>query len=441
MRVNSWCVLIGASILGCAEPGIAAVPACSGQNDVYPCAVAGVLLVNSKPAGQLFANAGTSAGQVVSFINDPQNPGISVTSGSSPLLQAGGFGTVSVNGSVSLGTVSGQASIIGGQGSIACGVTGNASLTLTITGAGATTTLNCPKMSSEGAVATVTGQASFPTPVSSFVQTATLNATAPTRNDTVTVTAYTVQASIAANAPSIISDGTGVINGGSYAPGQIVSGSWVAVKGAGFTDSGVTVDWSNSDFSHGLPMSLNGVQVLFNGEPGAVWYLIDGSPQQINVQAPANLNSSVSVQVVRNQVGSNTVTTTAMQVAPAIFCFTLDAGKTFYPSAVFLDGTRLGDPAIFPGARKAKAGDIVLLFANSLEPSPAGVVSVSGTTHTVTVTIGSASFSADYSGLVAPGEFQINLTVPPFASSGNFPITIQVDGVTSQMVVQFPYSN
>jgi len=249
-----------------------------------------------------------------------------------------------------------------------------------------------------------------------------------------------VNPAIVPAAPSILSDGTGIINGGSYLPGNVVSGSWVAIKGAGFTDQ--TTDWSSFDFSKGLlPVALNGVQVFFNGQPGAVWYLIAGTPQQINVQAPANLSGSVSVQVIRNGVLSNTVTTTAVQVAPAIFAFTLDSGRTFVPSAVFLDGSRLGDPATFPGAHKAKAGDKVSLYANSLAPSPAGVVPVSGSTHPVMVTIGPATFAADFSGLVAPGEFLINITVPRLPDSVDYPIALQIDGQSSQGAVFFPYTN
>jgi uncharacterized protein (TIGR03437 family) len=245
---------------------------------------------------------------------------------------------------------------------------------------------------------------------------------------------------VVSTVPSILTDGTGIINGASYVPGNIVSGSWVSVKGAGFTD--LTVDWSSFDFSTGLlPTTLNGVQVFFNGQPGAVWYVITGTPQQINVQAPANLNGLVSVQVSRNGVLSNTVTTTAVQVAPAFFAYTLDNGKTFFPSAVFLDGTLLGDPAILPGARKAKAGDKVLLFANSLAPSPAGVVAVSGTTHAVNVTIGSASLPVDFSGLIGPGEFMITITVPLLTNNGNYPITLQIDGQSSQPGIVFPYTN
>jgi uncharacterized protein (TIGR03437 family) len=246
---------------------------------------------------------------------------------------------------------------------------------------------------------------------------------------------------VTAAPPHILTDGSGVINGGSYLPGNVVSGSWVSVKGEGFTDQ--TVDWSSFDFSKdSLPTTLNGVQVLFNGQPGAVWYLIAGTPQQINVQAPANVSGNVSVQVIRNGIPSNIVTTTEVQVAPAIFAYTLDNGKNFYPSAVFLDGTRLGDPAIFPGARKATAGDHVSLYANSLAPSPAGVVTVSGATHPVTVTIGPATFPADFAGVVAPGEFLINITVPGgLSGDGNYPITLQIDGQSSQTGILFPYTN
>lgn len=205
-------------------------------------------------------------------------------------------------------------------------------MSLTITTPGGTSTLSCPK-TSPGVAVTVFGQVSF-SPVSSFAETLTLSITAPTSNDTIKLLGYSLQASLISTGPTIIADGSGVINGGSYRSGQVVSGSWVAIKGSGFTDPGVTTDWSNSDFSKGLPTILRGVQVLFNDQPGAMWYLIDGATQQINVQAPANLSGPVSVRVVRNGVTSNAVTTTAVQVAPGIFSYSPDAGRTFYPAAV-----------------------------------------------------------------------------------------------------------
>ena len=99
--------------------------------------------------------------------------------------------------------------------------------------------------------------------------------------------------------PAIGTDANSVLNGATNQPGGIVAGSWVAIKGANFSD--VTTDWSQQDFSNGLPTSLGGVQVLMNGAHAAVYYV---SPGQVNVQAPAAVGSggNVSIQVVRDGV-------------------------------------------------------------------------------------------------------------------------------------------
>jgi uncharacterized protein (TIGR03437 family) len=107
---------------------------------------------------------------------------------------------------------------------------------------------------------------------------------------------------------------------------------------------------------------------------------------------------------------------------------------TNYAAAVFLDGKIAGDPAIGPGFRNAKPGEPVALFATGLVPTPAGVLPSLVTVSGVTATIGDITVPADFAGLVAVGEFQINFTVPQqFASraAGNYPVSIQVNGVSS----------
>ncbi len=238
--------------------------------------------------------------------------------------------------------------------------------------------------------------------------------------------------------PAILTDGNGVINGATFAPGDIVSGSWVSIKGSGFTDK--TVDWSSFDFSSGqLPKILEGVQVLFNGQPGAMWYLIAGNPQQINVQAPANLDGPVDVKVVKDGVESNTVRSMAVQSAPGIFAYSPDNTTTLFPAAVFPDGIVVGDPAKTAGTRKVRAGDHVSLYVNSLAPSPAGVVSVSGATDPVTVKVGTMSVQADFSGLYGPGTFQVNFTVPALGVAGNYPIFVGIGAAMSQNGIVLPY--
>lgn len=238
----------------------------------------------------------------------------------------------------------------------------------------------------------------------------------------------------ASTAPSILSDGAGILNGATNQPGGIVAGSWVAIKGANFSD--VTTDWSNADFSNGLPTTLNGVQVLMNGAKAAIYYLSSG---QINVQAPAAASGSTTIQVIRNGVASNSVTVNASAGAPGLFAYSLDL-KTYYPAAVFLDGVILGDPATVGGTRAAHAGDRILLFATGLGASPAGVLINAPVPfgNPVQVMIGTTPATVEFTGLVAPGEFQINIVVPGGLSPGNHPITLQTGGLSSQTGVVIP---
>lgn len=225
-----------------------------------------------------------------------------------------------------------------------------------------------------------------------------------------------------------------VVDGASFRP-NIVAGSWVTIRGANLSDT--TRTWSSSDFTDGnnLPTSLSGVQVKINGLASAVYYI---SATQINVQAPANISGAVSVQVTHNGTPSNTVNGTAVSAAPALF--TYQAGTKTYPAAVFLNSQIVGDPALSGTVvSKAHAGDTILLFATGLAPSTAGTIIQSPVvvSSPVTVTIGGQQASVGFAGLVASGEFQINVVMPNLAP-GEYPVTLQVNGQTSQTGVVIP---
>jgi uncharacterized protein (TIGR03437 family) len=105
---------------------------------------------------------------------------------------------------------------------------------------------------------------------------------------------------------------------------------------------------------------------------------------------------------------------------------------------VFLDGKYVGDPSIGSAFRSAKPGGVVQLFATGLVPTPAGVLAAPQAVSGIAVTIGNVTFPADFAGLVAVGEFQINFTVPQqFATlaPGAYPITISVNGVLSPLTI------
>ena len=232
------------------------------------------------------------------------------------------------------------------------------------------------------------------------------------------------------NAPSISS----VVNGATFQAG-IVPGSWTTITGANLSD--VSRIWGDPDFNRGniLPTNLSGTSVKINGLDAPVYYV---SPTQINVQAPASISGNVSVVVTKNGASSSAATANAVAAAPGLFTYSL-GGKT-YPSALY-NGTFtiVGDPALYGQAVKAKAGDIIQLYATGLAASPAGNIIQSAITFAspVTATLGTANLSVLGAALVAVGEFQINIQIPPLAD-GDYQLLIKVNGVSSQTGVIIP---
>ena len=136
--------------------------------------------------------------------------------------------------------------------------------------------------------------------------------------------------------------------------------------------------------------------------------------------------------------GWGAVLLAAVSAAPALF--TYQAGTTTYPAAVFLNSQIVGDPALSGTVvSKAHAGDTILLFATGLAPSTAGTIIQSPVVvpSPVTVTIGGQQASVGFAGLVASGEFQINVVVPDLPA-GEYAVTVQVNGQASQSGVVIP---
>jgi uncharacterized protein (TIGR03437 family) len=222
-------------------------------------------------------------------------------------------------------------------------------------------------------------------------------------------------------------------NGATYIAGGLVPGSWAQVKGAGL--SNMTRIWGPDDFNNlgnNLPTNLSGVQVMVNNVPAAVYYIDSG---QVSFQVPSGISGPASVQVINNGAASNTVTGAAVNSSPGIFPIIVNG--TNYPAAVFAsDHMFAGDPSAGSVFRKARAGEAVQLYATGLVTTTAGVVpgppqGIDG----VTITMGSATVNADFAGLVAVGEFQINFNVPNLPA-GSYPISITVGGVSSPATIE-----
>ena len=219
-------------------------------------------------------------------------------------------------------------------------------------------------------------------------------------------------------------------NGATYLTGGLVSGSWAQIKGTNLAD--VSRIWQDADFvglGNKLPNDLSGVQVLVNGTAAAVYYI---SSTQISFQVPDGISGTANVQVIRDGLVSNTMSAQAVSSSPGIFPIVLNG--TNYAAGVFLDGKIVGDPSVSSAFRKAKPGETIQLFTTGLTPAPAGIQPSLTPISGVTVTIGSVTIPADFAGLVAVGEFQINFKVPQLVD-GTYPISVAVNGVSSPATI------
>jgi uncharacterized protein (TIGR03437 family) len=255
---------------------------------------------------------------------------------------------------------------------------------------------------------------------------------------TVTATAFAdsskqASASVTVGPPLTLPTISGVENGASFLAG-FSPGSWITIKGANLART--TRIWTAADFAGpNLPTELDGTSVTVDGKPAYVYYI---SPIQLNALAPDDdARGPVEVKVtVAGQTG-NTMTATASTFSPALFMFS-PLGQR-YAAAVRIDGQYIGPDNLYPGVTvPARAGDIIQLYSTGMgptEPPTAAGQTFSGAppaANTVTCTIGGVATTVQFAGLVAPGEFQINIVVQSGLPSGDNLVVLAVGGATSQ---------
>lgn len=209
-----------------------------------------------------------------------------------------------------------------------------------------------------------------------------------------------------------------------------------------------------------LPVEADLRLLSFPRQLGCVSVFVDGKlvpltfagPNQINFQAPIDLLPTTSVQVftnagLANERRSAAVPTSVNLVQPAFFQF---AGSTSVAATHSDNTTYVAQPAVVPGGRPARAGDIVVLYATGLgltQPVWASgdiVRTASRTEQMVTVRMGGMTVPAAdvlFAGVPSQaisGLYQINVRVPAGLPAGNQPLSVEVGGVASQAGVTIP---
>src|ERR1019366_6467781 len=252
-------------------------------------------------------------------------------------------------------------------------------------------------------------------PASLAVSVNPANLAAGTYTENVTIAAAVAAGSPAQVSVTLVVTGTqpapvinGVVSAASFQPG-LASGAWMSIFGTNLSAS--TYTWQDSDFVNGLlPTSLQGVSVTLNG----------GAPDDATI-------GTVQVQVTAARQNSNTRSAPKTLFAPAFF--TLASGA--YVAALHADYSLVGAPNLLPGVvtQPAKPGETILLygtgFGPTTPPTPAPLA------NPVQIKIGGRAATVAFAGLVGPGLYQFNVTVPSLPS-GDAAVLATIGGVATQ---------
>jgi uncharacterized protein (TIGR03437 family) len=221
---------------------------------------------------------------------------------------------------------------------------------------------------------------------------------------------------------------------------SISQNGWIEIKGKNLAPvslgtGGMT--WSNApDFASGrMPVSLNNVSVTVNGKSAFVYYI---SATQLNVLSPLdNTVGAVPIIVTVGGISSMPFISSLQSSSPA---FPLLSG-TKYIVATHTDNSLVGPPSMsVPGYpfTAAQPGETIVLYAFGFglptAPLANGSSTQSGTLPTLPVIqIGAGQGVVTFAGVIGPGLYQFNVTVPIASLSGDNLVICTYKGIASPL--------
>ena len=160
--------------------------------------------------------------------------------------------------------------------------------------------------------------------------------------------------------------------------------------------------------------------------------------------APAGASAGPGQVVVANNGAVSVASAARLQtVSPAFFTFGGTGGfPRKYVVATHANGSLVGPPGLFPGATTpAKPGETIVLYGTGFGPtSPpyegTTVAAPASVTAAPQVTIAGQVVNPAFAGLVSPGLYQINLTIPAITGVAgatlDVPLSAASGGATTQ---------
>ena len=220
-----------------------------------------------------------------------------------------------------------------------------------------------------------------------------------------------------------------VLNGASF-QSALAPNTWVSVIGSNL--SGTTRVWDSDDIiNNALPIDIDSVSVSVNGIWAYVEYV---SPTQLNILLPVGTpTGAVQLQTYNHGLTDTAVTVQVQDVAPAFFM----QPDFKHVIATHADGTMIG-PAGTAGETPAAPGETVVLYGTGFgatnPAAPEGMVITTPLPLAAgfpIVMFNGVAGQVMYSSLTYAGLFQINVTIPASAPSGDVPVVAQVGSTMS----------
>jgi uncharacterized protein (TIGR03437 family) len=219
---------------------------------------------------------------------------------------------------------------------------------------------------------------------------------------------------------------------------NIAQNTWIEIHGTGLAPASVSAGgdtWSNApEFASGkMPTALDGVSVSVNGKPAYIYYV---SATQVNVLTP--LDSTTGPVQVTLTNGSNTsapFTVNLEAVAPAFLQF----GSGPYIAALHGDNSLVGPASMsVPGYTftPAQPGETIVLYGAGFGMPGSALTAGSSTQQSAlpnlpVITIGGSQATVIYAGVVSPGLYQFNVTVPLSAGNGDNGVVATYGGAST----------
>jgi uncharacterized protein (TIGR03437 family) len=221
---------------------------------------------------------------------------------------------------------------------------------------------------------------------------------------------------------------TGIVNGASYANGNLAPGEIVDVFGQNLGPQ--TLVSGTFDPNGNLSVGIAGTQVTFNGVPAPLLY---ASGYVVSAIVPFEIAGSNQTAVQVSAGGSNSSLQTFAVAASAPGIFTNDSSGSGQASVLNQDFS------LNSATNPAAPGSVIVVYATGggqTNPAVAtgATSSAAQSTASVSATIGGQPARVEYAGQ-APGEvagaMQVNLQVPS-GVTGDVPVVLTIGGVPSQ---------